>query len=88
MYQLERGGQVLVRPAFEAECAEEKIDEPSEAPTRGNLVPDAHIASILAGHGVTTPCTHDRDFRKFSFSGNDLKNVDAMQDVRRGPKGT
>lgn len=39
----------------------------ADVPTRGNLVPDAHLASILAGHGVTTVCTHDRDFRKFSF---------------------
>lgn len=39
----------------------------AEVPTRGNLVPDAHLASILVGHGVTTVCTHDRDFRKFSF---------------------
>ena len=39
----------------------------AEVPTRGNLVPDAHLASILVGHGVTTLCTHDRDFRKFSF---------------------
>ena len=39
----------------------------ADVPTRGNLVPDAHLASILVGHGVTTLCTHDRDFRKFSF---------------------
>jgi hypothetical protein len=39
----------------------------ADVPTRGNLVPDAQLASILADHGVTTICTHDRDFRKFSF---------------------
>jgi toxin-antitoxin system PIN domain toxin len=39
----------------------------ADVPTRGNLVPDAHLASVLAGHGVRTICTHDRDFRKFSF---------------------
>jgi hypothetical protein len=39
----------------------------AEVPTRGNLVPDAQLASILLGHGVTTIYTHDRDFRKFSF---------------------
>lgn len=33
---------------------------------RGNLVPDAHIAALLVQHGVTTLCTHDRDFRKFT----------------------
>jgi predicted nucleic acid-binding protein len=36
-------------------------------PTRGNLVPDAHLAALLSQHGVVTLCTHDRDFRKFSF---------------------
>lgn len=39
----------------------------ADVPTRGNLVPDAQLASILTGHGVKTVCTHDRDFRKFSF---------------------
>ena len=39
----------------------------AEVPTRGNLVPDAQLASILLGHGVTTIYTHDRDFRKFPF---------------------
>ena len=36
-----------------------------EVPTRGNLVPDAHLASILVQHGVVRLYTHDRDFRKF-----------------------
>lgn len=39
----------------------------AEVPTRGNLVPDAHLAALLRGHGVTTLYTHDRDFRKFEF---------------------
>ena len=39
----------------------------ADVPTRGNLGPDGHLASILAGNGVTAVCTHDRDFRKFSF---------------------
>jgi uncharacterized protein len=38
-----------------------------DVPTRGNLVPDAHLATVLAQHGVVTLHTHDRDFRKFSF---------------------
>lgn len=42
-------------------------DITAEFPTRGNLVPDAQLASILIEHGVTTICTHDRDFRKFDF---------------------
>lgn len=36
-------------------------------PTRGNLVPDAHLAALLRLHGVRTLYTHDRDFLKFSF---------------------
>lgn len=38
-----------------------------DVPTRGNLVPDAHLAALLSQHGVKTIYTHDRDFRKFSF---------------------
>jgi hypothetical protein len=33
---------------------------------RGNLVPDAHLVSLLLQHGVTTLWTHDRDFRRFT----------------------
>jgi toxin-antitoxin system PIN domain toxin len=36
-------------------------------PTRGNLVPDAHLASLLRQHGVRVLHTHDTDFRKFAF---------------------
>lgn len=36
-----------------------------ETVVRGNLVPDAHIASILFQHGVRTIYSNDRDFRKF-----------------------
>jgi toxin-antitoxin system PIN domain toxin len=32
---------------------------------RGNLVPDAHLATILFQHGVRTLYSHDRDFLKF-----------------------
>ncbi len=39
----------------------------TDVPTRGNLVADAQLASVLATHGVKTICTHDRDFRKFPF---------------------
>ena len=34
---------------------------------RGNLVPDAHLATILLQHGVTTLYTRDADFRRFDF---------------------
>ena len=33
---------------------------------RGNLVPDAHLATILFQHGVRTLYSNDRDFRKFA----------------------
>jgi hypothetical protein len=36
-------------------------------PTRGNNVPDAHLATLLRQHGVATLYTNDRDFRKFDF---------------------
>ena len=39
----------------------------NDVPTRGNLVPDAHLAAILRLHGVRVLYTHDRDFRKFPF---------------------
>lgn len=39
----------------------------TEAPVRGNQVPDAHLAALLRQHGVRTICTHDRDFRRFGF---------------------
>ncbi len=42
-------------------------DVTREVPTKGNLVPDAHLAAILSQHGVVTLYSHDRDFRKFSF---------------------
>ena len=38
-----------------------------EVPTRGNFVPDAHLAALLRQHGVKMIQTHDRDFLKFSF---------------------
>ena len=45
-----------------------------EVPTRGNLVPDAHLAALLIQHGVVTLYTHDRDFRRFDF----LEVTDAL----------
>lgn len=38
-----------------------------EFSVRGNLVPDAHLATLARVHGVRTIYTHDRDFRKFGF---------------------
>jgi len=34
---------------------------------RGNLVPDAHLATLLRQHGVRRIYTADTDFRKFDF---------------------
>jgi len=42
-------------------------DVAGSTPTRGNLVPDAHLAALLRQHGVTTLYTNDKDFRKFDF---------------------
>ena len=39
----------------------------ADVPTRGNLVPDAHLAALLRLHGVRTLYTNDRDFQKFPF---------------------
>jgi uncharacterized protein len=41
-------------------------DITADVPTRGNLVPDAHVAALLRQHGVKVIYTHDKDFRKFS----------------------
>lgn len=38
----------------------------ADVPTRGNLVPDAHLAALMREHGVKVLYSHDRDFRKFS----------------------
>ena len=37
------------------------------APTRGNDVPDLHLATILKQNDVTTLFTNDSDFRRFGF---------------------
>lgn len=42
-------------------------DTTVEVPTRGNLVPDAHLVALLRQHGVKILYTHDRDFWKFAF---------------------
>jgi hypothetical protein len=37
----------------------------SKLAVRGNLVPDAHLVSLLVQNGVATLWTHDRGFRRF-----------------------
>ena len=39
----------------------------AEMTAAGNLVPDAHVATILREHGVRRIYTADTDFRKFDF---------------------
>lgn len=39
----------------------------NEVIAAGNLVPDAHVATILREHGVRRLYTADTDFRKFDF---------------------
>jgi uncharacterized protein len=39
----------------------------SSFPVRENLVPDAHLATILQQNGVKKIYTGDRDFLKFEF---------------------
>lgn len=36
-----------------------------DMPVRGNLVPDAHLATILFQHGVRRLYSNDKDFLKF-----------------------
>jgi len=33
--------------------------------TRGNAIPDAHLAALMRQHGVSTIYTRDRDYRRF-----------------------
>ncbi len=47
--------------------AEQYVQVTTEFPVRGNLVPDAHLATVLRLHGVDKLYTTDSDFRKFKF---------------------
>lgn len=51
----------------EAGFAEDYLTVTDNVIARGNLVPDAHIATILRQHGVRRIYTADTDFRKFAF---------------------
>jgi predicted nucleic acid-binding protein len=37
----------------------------ADSQTRGNHVPDAHLATLMRQHGVTVIYTRDRDFRRY-----------------------
>jgi toxin-antitoxin system PIN domain toxin len=63
---------LMAAPAYRVLSEEEGFwriysEVTADVPTRGNLVPDAHLAALLSQHGVVRLYTHDRDFRKFSF---------------------
>ena len=42
-------------------------DVTADVPTRGNLVPDVHLAAVLRQHGVRRLRSRGRDFLKFPF---------------------
>jgi hypothetical protein len=52
----------------------------SKAPSRGNQVPDAHLAAILRQHDIGTLYTNDTDFRRFEF----LRVVNPFSEGTRG----
>jgi predicted nucleic acid-binding protein len=37
----------------------------ADSQTRGNHVPDAHLAALMRQHGVGVIYTRDRDFRRY-----------------------
>jgi predicted nucleic acid-binding protein len=41
-------------------------DVAEDAGARGNLVPDAHLVSLMVENDVRAIWTHDRDFRRFN----------------------
>jgi hypothetical protein len=57
------------------------VETVDSVPTRGNLVPDSHLAALLRAHGVRRLYTHDRDFRKYDF----LEVLDPIDDRRLPP---
>lgn len=54
-----------VRAPGEAEGFWDLFRGIADAQTRGNAVPDTHLAALMRQHGVTTIYTRDRDFRRF-----------------------
>jgi uncharacterized protein len=37
----------------------------ADSQTRGNHIPDAHLAALMRQHGITVIYTRDRDFRRY-----------------------
>jgi hypothetical protein len=54
-----------VRAPGEAAGFLEVYESTAPQMTRGRQVPDAHIATLMRQHGVSTIYTRDRDFRRF-----------------------
>lgn len=63
LLSLPRVRVITEEPGF----ASDYLNMTSEVIVRGNLVPDAHLATILRQHGVRRIYTADTDFRKFDF---------------------
>ena len=60
--------RLLVRPHIRAPGEGEgfwKLYRASADRARGNDVPDAHLAALMRGHGVSRIYTRDRGFRRF-----------------------
>lgn len=54
-----------VRAPGEAEGFLAAYQATADEQTRGNAVPDAHVAALMRQHGVATIYTRDRDFLRF-----------------------
>ncbi len=54
-----------VRAPGEADEFPTAYQATADEQTRGNAVPDAHLAALMRQHGVATIYTRDRDFLRF-----------------------
>jgi uncharacterized protein len=54
-----------VRTPSEADGFWELYGVTADPQTRGNHVPDAHLATLMRQHGVTVIYTRDKDFRRY-----------------------
>ena len=58
-------GLAHVRAPGEGDGFLEVYHRTADANTRGNAVPDAHLAALMRQHGVATIYSRDRDFLRF-----------------------
>lgn len=54
-----------VRTPAEADGFWELYGATADSQTRGNHVPDAHLATLMRQHGVAVIYTRDKDFRRY-----------------------